>query len=478
MKTITLIAAFTASIVLYACLKNKTIYKIDESHHYDVVIVGGGISGLTAAYNLKDYDILVLEKENVCGGRVIKGEWEGFYYPKGMEYIGPPEKDYTTLFNELGISIIKVPPPTDGVLYQGNIFTRNNILNYLPDQNAKDDYYRLMSDLKTLSDETEDAIWENQEDLAKFANLDAISVEDWLKQNNYHPLIQEFVDVENRGLFGASNKDLSLLFNLDEMSYDLPDSSEYNESEVYTFTNGMFEYIQAIINKLNNKIQTGAEVVMVQTNNDMGVTIKYIQNGETHYVTADCVIMATPAPITAKIVTKGLSNNVINTLKSIKYSKYITVNLFTTERIYKDSWMVSCIDEYFVTLYDAIRTQVNDSYNGKSILGIYIAPKNANDSSFMSYSDNQILDSIYIGLENYFPDIRNKVIDYDIQRFDYAFPVFEKDYSNVILTLQDDDSAWGPIFLCGDYMMYATFDGAFWSSIDAAEEVIKYIKDE
>ena len=40
----------------------------DHTKTYDVIIVGGGIAGLTAAFYLDDYDLLLLEKEQHVGG--------------------------------------------------------------------------------------------------------------------------------------------------------------------------------------------------------------------------------------------------------------------------------------------------------------------------------------------------------------------------------------------------------------------------
>ena len=41
-----------------------------EETIYDTVIIGGGIAGLTAAYMLRDKNILLLEQEDRFGGRV------------------------------------------------------------------------------------------------------------------------------------------------------------------------------------------------------------------------------------------------------------------------------------------------------------------------------------------------------------------------------------------------------------------------
>ena len=55
---------------------------------HEVVIVGGGISGLTAAYMLPDRDVLILEKEPAWGGNAQHAEYDGQPYAIGAAFIG------------------------------------------------------------------------------------------------------------------------------------------------------------------------------------------------------------------------------------------------------------------------------------------------------------------------------------------------------------------------------------------------------
>jgi hypothetical protein len=60
---------------------------------YDVIVVGGGMAGLTVAYTLRDRNLLLLEREPETGGVSKSDNWNGIEYSLGAAYMIDPEPE-------------------------------------------------------------------------------------------------------------------------------------------------------------------------------------------------------------------------------------------------------------------------------------------------------------------------------------------------------------------------------------------------
>lgn len=469
-------SAFAAGGLLAAPMVSRARADADEA--VDAVIVGGGASGLAAAWMLQEYDIRVLEAEPVLGGRTIGGTWNGFSYPKGTEYVGEPEGPLAAWIDDLGLEPVPVPPPTGAVARNGRIWSGRDILGFLPDEKALEDYARLAELLEDLNDTgLGDAAFEGPEAMARFAKWDRISVGQWLAQEEIHPAVRALVDVENRGLFGAANADLSFAWNVPEMAWNLYDPDAAYDSGVYTFPHGLEEIIATAGQGLGpSVIRTGAwvEGVAADGGGEHPIHVTYADATGRHALRARACILTVPAPVAAAMAADCLPSETRRALASVGYAPYVTVNLMLKRRVLYESWSVAALGEVFATLYDAVRLQVPADYDGPAVLGVYVPPAQAADRSLLALPDGAIVDQVLDGLAAYVPDIRELVVAFDLQRFDHAFPVFGPGYTDVLAVLKRDGGNDVPVFLAGDYMVYATFDGAVQSAVEAVDRLERY----
>src|ERR1700678_4528173 len=82
----------------------KVFTRPPASAKHDVVIVGGGVSGLAAAYRLQHRDVLLLEKEPHWGGNAYAMEYEGSAYGTGSAFLYEDDEYAFSLAKEIGLN--------------------------------------------------------------------------------------------------------------------------------------------------------------------------------------------------------------------------------------------------------------------------------------------------------------------------------------------------------------------------------------
>ncbi len=101
----------------------KVLWPDRPEARVEVAVVGAGLSGLAAAYHLKDREVLVLEAGSQPGGVCLAGSFRGVPYPAGSAYFyhDPEDPEDRAWFRELGLDVedALVAPPASALLADG-----------------------------------------------------------------------------------------------------------------------------------------------------------------------------------------------------------------------------------------------------------------------------------------------------------------------------------------------------------------------
>ncbi len=182
----------------------------------DVVIVGAGLAGLTAARELtaKGKKVIVLEARNRVGGRVLNEPIApGKVSERGGTFVGPTQDHILALGKAYGVETFDTYDNGNNVYLSSggrSTFSDTGPTGSAPlDPAILPDLATIIGNLDTMSTEVPvDAPWS----AAKAGQYDSQTLESYIRANQINPNFVKLVDAACRPIFGAESKELSLLF--------------------------------------------------------------------------------------------------------------------------------------------------------------------------------------------------------------------------------------------------------------------------
>ncbi|MBX2992014.1 MAG: protoporphyrinogen oxidase [Bacteroidetes bacterium] len=307
---------------------------------YNVVVVGAGISGLTAAYWLHKagIDVTVLEKNNAAGGTMRTLSEDGWLIETGPN----SALETTPLFNEMfeGLGILNERLYADE-RSNNRYILRDGKLQALPMSPGAflgTSLWSVGGKLRLLKEPFIGKA-EKEETIAEF-------VERRLGREFLDYAINPFV----AGVYAGNPEQLSVraafpkLYALEEkygglirgMIKGAKERKQRAEkakdrARMFSFLNGMETFPQAIGARLGDRLRLGREVLSVSRNDNFAIAL--VESGRERSISADAVIVATPAS-TASGVIKQLGGSLSSSLNQIYYPPVAEVFLgFRREQI-------------------------------------------------------------------------------------------------------------------------------------------------
>jgi protoporphyrinogen oxidase len=306
---------------------NQIFKRPPASSRHDVVIVGGGVSGLAAAYRLRHHDFLLLEKEPHWGGNAYATEYEGSVYATGSAFLVKDEYAYQ-FAKEIGLEPLPVNSP-DASIIRGELVpdTWGDGLDKLPyPAPVREGFKKFKKEMLAIDVEKRGKELFDK----KFSDF----------MSGYPAELKQWWDNFGPSNWGAISEETAAslgIFALQDMA------GESRADDRYTWPGGLGaitkELAEILHPKFKDRMQTGATIVAVVSEKEE-VQVTYMLGGESKTVAAKAVIMATPKFITRRIV-EGLPDKQSEAMHQIRYIPYPVVNLIFDKPVFNhgyDTW--------------------------------------------------------------------------------------------------------------------------------------------
>ena len=295
-------------------------------------MVGGGIAGLSAAWELRDRDVVVLEAEARVGGRLMSEPREPYWLNFGGHVIGGPETATGRLLQATGVEAAELPGVLGGLVLGGRLLAGGRVESYplrarLPIRDRIGLIRaggRLRIAVARYGHVARLRAGESEAD----RRSRVLAFRDDTTFSEFLGPVRPAVDAVFRATIRRSSgepEEVSAGYGIGyfQLVWDR------GKGLTRTILGGSSGLPEAITEALGGRVLTGHRVTAVSPASD-GVVVRFEADGSERAIHARAAVVATPAP-TARRIIGDLPAGVARALEGISYGPYVVGAFLTGE---------------------------------------------------------------------------------------------------------------------------------------------------